>query len=163
MWWRVAFGRSGVPMSDEFPERLLHDWPIHERLQTFELGFIINSPGSRLVELAAKEVLGRNSAGWWECDLSDDSLTWTSGVYRIFGLPEGNRVARSEAVALYTEDSRTKMERLRSYALSTGRGFILDAQIRPADGGPLRSMRLMGTPLLDGNRITHLQGLKFLI
>jgi hypothetical protein len=150
-------------MSEDFQDRLLHDWPIHERVQTFELGFIINSPGSRLVELAAKEVLGRNSAGWWECDLSDDSLTWTSGVYRIFGLPDGNRVARNEAVALYTEDSRAKMERLRSYALSTGTGFILDAQIRPANGGSLRLMRLVGTPVLEGNRVTHLQGLKFLI
>jgi hypothetical protein len=141
----------------------LAEWPVLERQRAFELGCIVDAPASRLVELATKEALGRNSAGWWECDLADDSLTWTAGVYRIFGFPDRVRIPRANAVACYAEESRTKMERLRSFAISNCRGFALDAQIRPASGAPEQWMRLIGTPVIEDGNVSRLQGLKILI
>ena len=116
-----------------------------------------------MAELAVSEVLGQNSAGWWECDLSDNRLTWTAGVYRTFGIPDGALVSRDEAAALYCEESRARMERLRSYSIATSSGFALDAEIRPASGGPTRWMRLVGAPVLENGRVSRLHGLKFLI
>ena len=147
---------------DQIPQPLLHDWPVNARRGSLELGCVVDSAGPALVELAAKDVLGRHSSGWWECDLSDNRLTWTVGVYRIFGFPHGSAVSRDEAVERYTEGSRAAMERLRAYAIATGQGFALDARIRPVSGEE-RWMRLIGSPVVEDGQVTRLQGLKLLI
>ena len=97
-----------------------------------------------------------------ECDLGDDSLIWSGGVYDIFGLPRGAAVSRDEAVALYAEDSRARMERLRSYAIRHRRGFTIDAEIRPASG-QVRWMRLIAAPVCEGERVVRLHGLKLIL
>ena len=150
-------------MSGQRQRSLLKDWPLHERPRGLALGCIVDCTGANLVDMAVREAIGRNSAGWWECDLADNSLIWTAGVYRIFGIADGAHVPRSEAVALYCEDSRAKMDRLRSYAIANGCGFALDAEIRPADGRPARWMRLIGSALVEDDRVTRLHGLKILI
>ena len=159
-----AEGETKPRMPADFEGRILSAWPLHERQRVFEMGCIIQSPAIGLAELAARQALGQRSAGWWECDLADDRLTWTAGIYRIFGFQDGARVARSDTVACYVEDSRVKMERLRSIAVSAGSAFVLDAQIRPVDGEADRWMRLMGTAVRgEDGLVTHLQGLKFQI
>ena len=139
---------------------LLYDWPVRHRLRDLEIGYIVDCHGDRLIELAAREVLGRHSAGWWECDLFDNRLTWTTGVYRLFGLPDGSQVTRDQAVALYSNESREEMERLRTYAIANGTGFAVDVEIRPADGSAARWMRLIGAPVIEQGRICRLHGLK---
>jgi hypothetical protein len=124
---------------------------------------VVECSGSRLVDLAATEALGRKSAGWWECDLTDDGLTWTAGVYNIFGLPQGSHLVRADVAGLYAEESRARMERLRAQAVATGSGFALDAIIKPGNGGSVRWMRLIGCPVIEGGRVARLQGLKLLI
>ena len=89
-------------------------------------------------------------------------MNWSREVYDIFGIPDGAAVKRTEAAALYAEESRTAMEKLRAYAIRHRRGFTLDAEIRPAQGSP-RWMRLIAAPLCIGDRIAKLQGLKFLV
>ena len=106
--------------------------------------------------------LAVHHAGCWECDLTDNSLIWSGGIYDIFGLPRGTEVSREEAVAFYTEESRAAMERLRNYAIEHKRGFTLDAEIRPAVGGR-RSMRLIAAPVCDGDKVVRLHGLKLII
>ncbi len=142
------------------PRPLHGGWPLFEPPRHFELGCILDNPDADLADFAVRQALGHKCSGWWECDLKDDSLTWTAGVYEIFGLPQGSAVARSEAVALYCEDSRSAMERLRSWSVRHGRGFVLDARIRPASGGPERWMRLIGAPVREAGRCVRLHGLK---
>ena len=45
-------------------------------------------------------------AAAWRCDLADDSLTWTAGVFDLFGIPQGTRIDRREIVGMYAEESR---------------------------------------------------------
>jgi PAS domain-containing protein len=159
-----AEDETTTQMPGDFKGPIPSEWPLHERQRRFEMGCIIQSPAIGLAELAARHALGQRSAGWWECDLADDRLTWTAGIYRIFGFQDGARVPRSDAVACYVEDSLVKMERLRSTAVSAGSAFLLDAQIRPADGDAHRWMRLMGTTVRgEDGVVTHLQGLIFQI
>jgi PAS domain-containing protein len=106
--------------------------------------------------------LGLHHAGFWECDLSDNSIVWSGGVYDLFGLPRDAEISRDEAVALYSEESRAKMEKLRSYAIRHRRGFTLDVEIRPAMGGS-RWMRLIGAPICDGDRPVRLHGMKLYV
>jgi diguanylate cyclase (GGDEF)-like protein len=110
-----------------------------------------------------RELLERGAAlagaGAWECDLDTNALTWTDGIFDLFGLPRGARIRREDAVALYSEDSRVEMERLRADALERQQSFTMDAKIlRP--GGDQRWMRLTAGVVCRNGRPTHLYGLK---
>lgn len=118
-----------------------------------ELG-AIDLPGPALEPALRKLRVGR-----WECDLSSNALTWSDPVYDIFGLPRGICPVRATAVALYAEGSRAIMERLRSHAIEHGRAFVLDAELRPNDGGR-RWMRLIAAPIYGGDLVVRLHGYK---
>lgn len=97
--------------------------------------------------------------GAWSCSLSDNRLSWTSGVYDLFGLPIATSVDRRQTVEMYTEESRQALERVRAQAIATGRPFTLDAQIvRPA--GDRRWMRITGEVTRDTSGAALLLGLK---
>ena len=144
------------------PLSVHHSWPLHELDRHFELGCILSCAVIDVLEPAEVGGLELHHAGYWQCDLSDNSLTWSGGVYDIFGLPRGVSVTREEAAALYKEESRAAMERLRTYAIKHRRGFTLDAEIHPVVGGR-RWMRLIADPICDGNRAVRLHGLKLII
>ena len=145
------------------PYALSRRWPISEKARHFELGSVLSCAVIDIVEPAQVGTLGLHHAGLWECDLSDDGLTWSGGVFDIFGLlPRGVAVSRDEAAALYREESRVAMERLRRYAIHHRQGFTLDAEIRPATGGS-RWMRLVAVPVVEGGRAVRLHGLKTII
>ena len=144
------------------PITLVHSWPLWEQARHFELGQVLNCAVTDIIAPSAVGDLGLHHAGCWECDLSDQSLIWSGGVHDIFGLPRGVTVRRDEAVAFYGEDSRAKMERLRSYAIRHKRGFTLDVDIRAAVG-ETRWVRLIAAPVCDGNRVARLHGLKLIL
>ncbi|CAN5480514.1 hypothetical protein BH10PSE12_BH10PSE12_06220 [soil metagenome] len=73
--------------------------------------------------------------GVWECDLDSQALAWTDGVYDLFGYGRGSLVDRASTVALYHDESRAEMERLRAQAIAGGGGFMMDARIRTMQGG----------------------------
>lgn len=82
------------------------------------------------------------AVGAWECDLANETLSWTDGVYALFGLKHGSGIYRSAILDLYEERSRREMNQLRSKAISTGQGFALDCRIKAANGEK-RWMRLI--------------------
>lgn len=149
-----------MTFAEAFP--LKHSWPVWEAPGEFELGRILNCLIADAVWPTSAGEVGPHHAGLWECDLSDNSLTWSGGVYDIFGIARGVHVARNQAVALYAEHSRVAMERLRAHAIKHRRGFTIDVQIQ-AICAETRSMRLIAAPICDGKTVTHLQGLKLLI
>lgn len=134
-------------------------WPIFEKARHFELGSLLSCAVIHKIEPEQVGQLGISHAGCWECDLADDSLTWSGGVYDIFGLPRDALISRDEAAALYREESRAAMERLRSYAIRYKRGFTLDVEICPVMGGR-RAMRLIAYPVVQHGRTVRLHGLK---
>jgi hypothetical protein len=145
------------------PLPLRHSWPIYEEARRFELGLILSSAAIDMLEPGAIGALAPQHAAYWECDLADDSLSWTGGIYDIFGLPRSARVTRDEAAALYVEESRVAMERLRAYAIKHKRGFTLDAEVRAAAVGERRWMRLIAAPVCKGRRVVRLHGIKLII
>ena len=137
-------------------------WPLFEQSRHFELGHVLNSAVTDLLQPGAVGDLGLHHAGCWECDLGDNSLIWSGGVYDIFGLPRGIKISRAEALGLYGADSRAAMERLRAYSISHKRGFTIDVEIRPASGNS-RWMRLIAAPEICEDRAVRLHGLKLVI
>lgn len=144
------------------PLQLFHSWPLADQPGRSELG--------RLVDLAMPAIGGRREdgelaqrgIGWWECDLADQKLTWSAGVYDLFGFPRASEVARSDAVLRYVSESRAAMERLRAHAIEHKRGFTLDVEIEPA-GGARRWIRLIAAPICVGERVVRLRGIKQLL
>lgn len=152
------------PLKPIEPLPLHHSWPLFEQERHFELGHAFACPrvAPSNQPLPDAEELAARGIGLWECDLSDNALTWSAAVYDIFGLPRDAEASREEAVAFYAEDSRAVMERLRAYAIKHRRGFTLDAEIRPACGAP-RWMRLTAAPICEGTRVVRLHGVKQLV
>ena len=144
------------------PTALTNSWPLWEKPRHFDLGHVLNCAVTDLIQPAQIGELGIHHAGCWECDLADDSLIWSGGIYDIFGLPRAAPVRRDEAVGRYCEHSRAKMERLRVYAIKHRRGFTLDVDIQPASGCA-RHVRLIAAPICEGNRVVRLHGLKLII
>ena len=141
---------------------LHNSWPIFEQGRHFDLGCVLSCAVTDIIEPARVGELGPHHAGLWECDLADNALTWSGGVYDIFGLPRGAQVARDEIVALYCEGSRAAMERLRAHSIKHRRGFTLDVEINPATG-ERRWMRLIGAPVCEGGKVVRLHGLKLIV
>lgn len=144
---------------------LINSWPLFERNQRFDLGCHFNWDEGTAIDFSvskdrlAEQGLAEQGLGVWDCDLSDNSLSWSAGVYDLFGLPRGSSVDRPTTVALYREPSRAAMERLRAYALKHRRGFTLDVEIAPANGG-LRWIRLVAAPLCVNRMPVRLRGFK---
>jgi len=139
---------------------LTHSWPLFEQDQRFDLGCVLDAAGETLDRPQLQpDRLAALGVGLWNCDLSDNALTWTSAVFDLFGLPRGASLDRSEIVSLYEEHSRAAMERLRAHAIRHRRGFTLDTQIVPANG-PRRWMRLIAAPICVGARVVRLHGIK---
>ena len=110
-----------------------------------------------------RKMYDRSSAlariGVWEFDLATEELHWTDGVYDLFELPRGAAVDRLDIVALYDEESRREMERLRAEAIRTGRSFRLDIHIRTAKGN-WRWLHLTGDVEKENGRPVRIFGTK---
>ena len=86
---------------------------------------------------------GKSSAiGAWECNLANEALSWTDGVYDLFGLARGSTIQRSSILDLYEEASRSEMNRMRGSVIRNGGAFSLDCRIRTASNEK-RWMRLI--------------------
>ena len=149
-------------MKPTHPLPVHHSWALYERERHFALGQVDGYDTLDWVPGTVGAAARHEGAGAWECDLSDNSLSWSDEVYDIFGIPRGAAVTRDEAVALYAEESRAAMEKLRAYAIRHRRGFTIDVEIRPVVAAP-RWMRLIAAPLCADDRVVRLQGLKFIV
>lgn len=153
-------------MKQTYPLPVHHSWALYERERHFELGQIHGYDRLDWVpdsaDIVDRQAPGRPRPGVWECDLADNSLNWSDEVYDIFDIPRGAAVTRDESVALYGEESRAAMEKLRAYAIRHRRGFTIDVEIKPARASR-RWMRLIAAPVCAGGRIARLHGLKFIV
>lgn len=150
-------------MSPAEPCPLHNSWPLWEQPRHFDLGLILNCAIADAIEPGDVGALGLQHAGLWECDLGNEGLIWSGGVYDIFGLQRGSTINRMEALSLYCEDSRSKMERLRTYAIRHRRGFTIDIDVRAAAVGELRRVRLIAAPVCEGQRVVRLHGIKLIV
>lgn len=135
------------------PLPLNHSWPlsaVDERV-----------PGlmAQMESMAAGDALAMQGIGLWHCDLATERLTWTAGVYDIFGLARDEEVSRAHTVSLYAPDSRAAMERLRAHAIRHRRGFTIDVDIDPI-GSMRRAMRLTAVPVIGPHGVIELRGMK---
>jgi hypothetical protein len=140
-----------------------HSWPLWESGRHFDLGYVLNSVVTDVISPQQVGGLAVQHSGLFECDLLNQNLTWSGGVFDIFGLERGRSITREQALAHYSEDSRAKLDSLRAYAIRHRRGFTLDVEIRAAAVGETRHVRLIAAPELEGHEAVRLSGLKLII
>ncbi len=145
------------------PLPLNRSWPLWEQGRNFDLGHVLNCAVTDAIEPQAVGGIGLHHAGLWECDLSNDELIWSGGVYDIFGLERRSAITRAEAISFYHDDSRAKLERLRSHAIRHTCGFTLDVQIYAAAVRECRMLRVIAAPVFGTDGVVKLHGLKLLI
>lgn len=97
--------------------------------------------------------------GAWECELETERLTWSPGVYDIFGFPMGNPLRRASIVDLYVDESRRNMELARAEVIRSGQAVTLDAEIRTWRG-ERRWMRLSIAAAREAGRTARIFGSK---
>src|SRR6201996_5476912 len=97
--------------------------------------------------------------GAWECELETERLSWTQGVYDIFGYPTGNPLRRANIVDLYIDESRRNMELARAEVIRSGRAVTLDTEIRTWHGEK-RWMRLSINAVHEGGKPVRIFGAK---
>ena len=97
--------------------------------------------------------------GVWQCNLGNEALRWTDGVYDLFGLPRGSPITRALTLRSYTDDSRAEMEATRARAIANCSDLRLDVKIVSASGA-LRWMRLTGTVQGNGYEALRIFGMK---
>src|SRR6185437_2517299 len=105
------------------------------------------------------QAFGHARIGAWECEIATERLTWTSGVYDIFGYPEGNPLRRASIVDLYIDESRRNMELARAEVIRSGCTLSLDTEIRTWRGES-RWMRLSIRAAAQDGRPTRMFGAK---
>ncbi len=103
--------------------------------------------------------IARAGIGVFECDLRSEALLWTSCVYDIFGIDRKTALRREETVALYAEESREVLNRLRKRAIARASGFTLDARITRPDGTD-RWVQIVAQVETERGRAVRLVGTK---
>lgn len=106
---------------------------------------------------------GDTVGGRWSFDLSTGEMAWDRAIYELFGFPPHEQLSRRSAVDCYVGESRCAMEQLRAHAIAHRRGFTLDVDIAPANGEPVRRIRLSAAPVCVGHRAVALEGVKQLL
>ena len=127
--------------------------------KSFDVGSAVsNDDGPSALELydhAASVV----PMGAWSCDLANERLAWTGGVFDIFGLSNEQALERRVILEAYDEQSRELLERRRSHAIETCSGFSLDARILRPDGTE-RWIRITAATRNSNGRARTLYGMK---
>lgn len=97
--------------------------------------------------------------GAFECDLDDENLRWTDGVFALFGIERDVMLDRRDIVTLYDEESRETLHRLRSHAIATRGSFQMEARIVRPDG-EARWLRIHAAVRCEAGRAIQLYGMK---
>lgn len=108
---------------------------------------------------AAAPAPAQQVSGVWECEIASETLRWSSGVFKIFGLSPEAGLERGATAAMYCDESRLNMEMFRAHAIARRKGFTLDAEIFRADGAR-RWIRIAANVVCRDGRVTHIYGTK---
>ena len=128
----------------------------------FIAGVNAASARSRADELArAHDLLARTeetaNVGGWEIDPKTEDVYWTDQLYHILGWSPDDTPTLEEALALYTEEDRPRVESAVEAAIEDDETFDLEVQFeRPS--GEVRWLRIQGRPDVRNGDVVSLRG-----
>jgi PAS domain S-box-containing protein len=79
----------------------------------------------------AEDIAG---VGYWQLDVATQAIKWSKGLFRIYGLPEGDQPDLESAMAaIHPEDIERAYDLLHK-AISEGRDYSSQARVKRGDG-----------------------------
>ena len=72
--------------------------------------------------------------GSWEIDLASLDLTWSNGVYEMYGVPLGQAVTVDDAITAYADADRATVSALVDSAIVKGEPFEFEADLEHQSG-----------------------------
>lgn len=120
---------------------------------------IRNYEASSLSRHMYERALAAGRLGVWQCDLSTETLSWSSGTYDIFDMPRMSPLVRKQALLCYPTHSLKALEAIRTPAIKHRQSFSLDAEI-VTPKGKRRWIRIAAGVECAGDRAIGLFGIK---
>ncbi|MBS7540301.1 putative bifunctional diguanylate cyclase/phosphodiesterase [Ancylobacter lacus] len=106
---------------------------LHEATARTRLELMHRRTSQGLLEVQSRELWRRQNllaqterlarVGGWEMDLSTDRITWSDGVYRIYGLAPGTPLTHELVLSHFPKDARLQLEERLQVATETGAAF----------------------------------------
>lgn len=95
--------------------------------------------------------------GWWRVNVADGSVEWSDNVYRIHGLPVGQRPTLEEAINFYPGDRAKWVADNLHDSIANGRPFDIESDFVTIDGR-LRRVRSVAEPEFTDGKVTAMIG-----
>ena len=95
--------------------------------------------------------------GGWEIDPATQEVFWSDHLFKLLGREPGEEPSLEEALDVYHEEDRPRVEQAVETALSTGNAFDVHARFHYADD-EVRWFRIQGEPALEEGEIVTLRG-----
>ena len=95
--------------------------------------------------------------GGWEIDTESREVFWTEPLFELLGVDDDEEPPLEEALAVYHEDDRLRVEAAIESALDTGEPFDVEARFRRPDG-EIRWLRIQGSPTVEAGAVVSLRG-----
>lgn len=103
------------------------------------------------MDMELKEIERVGKVGSWAWDAATDVITWSYGMYRVFGLdPLRPPATYKEHLRLYTPESAERLAKVVELTLQTGGFYELDLELMRKDGSK-RWIMARGEARRDGN------------
>lgn len=95
--------------------------------------------------------------GGWEIDPATQEVFWTEHLFELLGREPGKEPPLDEALDVYHEEDRPRVEQAVETGLSSGNAFDVNARFHRADD-EVRWFRIQGEPALEEDEVVTLRG-----
>jgi PAS domain S-box-containing protein len=136
--------------------------PDGDFLGLVEVGRDLSARRERERELEfVRDLLARTErvadVGRWEIGTATTEVFWTDHLFEMLGVTYDDEPPLDEALDLYVEADRPRVEAAVEAALATGEPFDVEARVRRPDG-EVGWVRIRGEPVVEDGEVVTLRG-----
>jgi PAS domain S-box-containing protein len=95
--------------------------------------------------------------GSWEIEMETQEVYWSDNLFELLGLDAEDEPPLEEALDVYVEEDRSKVEEAIETAISTKESFTVEARFERPDG-EIRWLQIKGAPTIDDGDVTKIRG-----
>lgn len=104
-----------------------------------------------------RELENVSRMGGWQYDVVNESLTWSQGVYEIYGLSANDKISVEYAISFYKQSDQEKISLLFQEAILNKKSYTGEFGFCDAHGNH-KWIRTTGNVICDGELVTHVYG-----
>jgi PAS domain-containing protein len=93
--------------------------------------------------------LAESNCGYWDWNIADNTLWWSSRMFRIYGIKPGSIATNSDWKALVNKDDFEELAEAVRLCIKDNRRYFFRFRINPADGSEQRVVTGVGNVIRD--------------